>query len=101
DGAEVAGEGCAEVAAETFVEGFEGAHLIFGDAFGAFEVVDVDVEAGGPAGAGEDGGRADASARAADAAGVDLAGIYRGEECVDFGLIQDVGHPCPWESSDF
>ena len=44
DRAEVAGEGGAEVSPEAFVQGFQGPHLVFGDALGPLEVVDLDVD---------------------------------------------------------
>ena len=75
-GSEEGGEGCAEVSGEGLVDGVEGAHLVFADALGAFEVVDADFAWGSR---GVDGGR----------------GVARGdggEQGVDFGLIEDVGH---------
>ena len=86
DGAEVAGQGGSEVPAEALVEGFEGAHLVFGDAFGAFEVVDGDVGGGGAAAVHGRGGRR--------GFGGDLAGIHGGEEGVYFGLVENVSQGC-------
>jgi hypothetical protein len=56
DGAEEAGEGGAEVPGEALVEGLEGAHLVLGDALGAFEVVGADFEVVVAFAAGEDAG---------------------------------------------
>jgi hypothetical protein len=73
------------------VEGLEGAHLVLGDALGAFEVVDVDVAvSGGSSGCAAAGSAEDV--RAAFTAGgfVHLSGIDGGEKGIDFGLIQDV-----------
>ena len=57
DGAEVAGEGGAEVPGEAYEAGFEGAHLVFGDAFGTLEVVGADFDVGEALVAREDHGR--------------------------------------------
>jgi hypothetical protein len=46
DRAEVPGEGGAEVSPEAFVQGFQGPHLVLGDALGALEVVDLGSSSG-------------------------------------------------------
>jgi hypothetical protein len=77
DGSQVAGEGRAEIAPKTLVQRLQGPHLIFGDALGTLEVVDVDIHALA-AGAPEDGGGGFL---------LHLAALDCGEQGIHFGLV--------------
>ena len=87
----------AEIPAEPFVQRLEGPHLVFGNALGAFEIVDVNFEllvGGGGCAAPKHALRAVPRATPrATTAGTgcgDLPGIDRGEKGIDFGLIEYV-----------
>ena len=84
DRSQESGERGPEIAGEAFVDGFQRAHLVLADAFGAFEVVSADFLLTRPRPA-EDlrlGIRPD-------------AGIHGRQQGIDFRLIEYVGHTNP------
>lgn len=80
DGAKHAAESRAELSAEAFVQGLEGPHLLFADAFRAFEIVETELDVG-----------IDAALRLGNGV-LHRVRIEGCQQRLDFGLTQDVAH---------